>query len=67
MDNKELSMRVTAPDAADPSEPVFYTDLNGLQIQKRRTMLDKIPIQANFYPMPTMGFIQNEKMRWVFF
>lgn len=63
MDNKELSMRITAPDAADPSDPMFYTDLNGLQIQTRKTMLDKIPIQANFYPMPTMAFIQNQKTR----
>lgn len=62
MDNKELSMRVTASDAAN-DENSFFTDLNGLQMQKRRTRLDKIPIQANFYPMPTMAFLQNDKTR----
>nr|XP_039268766.1 alpha-mannosidase 2-like [Styela clava] len=62
MDNKELSMRITAPDVAN-DENSFFTDLNGFQMQKRKTRLDKIPIQANFYPMPTMAFIQNEKAR----
>lgn len=63
-DNKEMSMRVTAPEVAD-SDNVFYTDLNGFQIQKHKTQLKKLPLQANFYPMPTMAFIQNDKTRLV--
>ena len=31
-------------------------------MQKRKTM-DKIPIQANFYPLPSMAFLQDKSTR----
>uniref|UniRef100_A0A8C1H8B5 Alpha-mannosidase n=2 Tax=Cyprinus carpio TaxID=7962 RepID=A0A8C1H8B5_CYPCA len=57
--NKELAMRlVTDIQSGD----TFYTDLNGFQIQPRR-YFQKLPLQANFYPMPTMAYIQDSQYR----
>lgn len=57
--NKELAMRlVTDVQNGD----VFYTDLNGFQIQPRRRYL-KLPLQANFYPMPSQAYIQDSHYR----
>ncbi|XP_065841742.1 alpha-mannosidase 2-like isoform X2 [Oscarella lobularis] len=58
--NFELVMRMNS--AIQNSNRVFYTDLNGFQIQRRQT-LDKLPLQANFYPMPSMAFIQDNSAR----
>ncbi|KAG7267578.1 hypothetical protein CRUP_005998 [Coryphaenoides rupestris] len=53
--NKELAMRlVTDIQSGD----VFHTDLNGFQMQARRQFL-KLPLQANFYPMPSQAYIQD--------
>lgn len=41
---------------------VFYTDLNGLQLVRRKTVA-KLPLQGNFYPMPTMALLQNATHR----
>uniref|UniRef100_A0AAY4BHU5 Alpha-mannosidase n=1 Tax=Denticeps clupeoides TaxID=299321 RepID=A0AAY4BHU5_9TELE len=57
--NKELAMRVITD---IQSEDTFYTDLNGFQIQPRR-YFQKLPLQANFYPMPTMAYIQDGQYR----
>ena len=57
--NKELAMRlVTDIQSGD----TFFTDLNGFQMQPRRHFL-KLPLQANFYPMPTQAFIQDGQHR----
>lgn len=57
--NKELAMRlVTDIQSGD----VFYSDLNGFQIQPRRRHL-KLPLQANFYPMPSQAYIQDSQHR----
>ena len=34
-----------------------------LQMQRRKT-LDKLPMQANFYPMPATAFLQDEHHRF---
>ncbi|XP_030621729.1 alpha-mannosidase 2x isoform X1 [Chanos chanos] len=57
--NKELSMRIVTD---IQSEDTFYTDLNGYQIQPRR-YFQKLPLQANFYPMPSMAYIQDSQYR----
>ena len=45
------------------SQNEFYTDLNGYQFTKRK-YYEKLPIQANFYPMPAGLFIQDSKFRF---
>ncbi|XP_051976058.1 alpha-mannosidase 2x isoform X2 [Xyrauchen texanus] len=57
--NKELAMRLVTD---IKSEDTFYTDLNGFQMQPRR-YFQKLPLQANFYPMPTMAYIQDRQYR----
>uniref|UniRef100_A0A8D0AE38 Alpha-mannosidase n=1 Tax=Sander lucioperca TaxID=283035 RepID=A0A8D0AE38_SANLU len=57
--NKELAMRlVTDIQSGD----VFYTDLNGFQMQPRHHHL-KLPLQANFYPMSSQAYIQDSHHR----
>ncbi|PAV88948.1 hypothetical protein WR25_24382, partial [Diploscapter pachys] len=51
-DNFELGMRfITSIQNNDD----FYTDLNGMQ--------SKLPLQANFYPMPASAFIEDSTSR----
>ena len=56
LSNRELAMRVDGtelmrkPDGS--LKHTFYTDLNGFQMQARH-FYSKLPLQANFYPMPT--------------
>ena len=40
----------------------FYTDLNSFQFIRRKTY-NKIPLQANVYPMPSGAYIQDSKLR----
>uniref|UniRef100_A0AAX7TWI8 Alpha-mannosidase n=1 Tax=Astatotilapia calliptera TaxID=8154 RepID=A0AAX7TWI8_ASTCA len=57
--NKELAMRLVTD---IQSGEVFYTDLNGFQMQPRQHYL-KLPLQANFYPMPSQAYIQDGNYR----
>lgn len=37
---------------------VFFSDLNGFQMSRRETY-NKIPLQGNYYPMPSLAFMQG--------
>lgn len=55
--NQELAMRL---ETGLRSGEEFFTDLNGFQMIKRRRM-KKLPLQANYYPMASMAYIQDEE------
>ncbi|KAM4809146.1 alpha-mannosidase 2 [Rhinophrynus dorsalis] len=57
--NREIVMRISSD---LNSHNRFYTDLNGYQIQPRQT-LNKLPIQANVYPMTSMAYVQDNASR----
>ncbi|XP_068423060.1 alpha-mannosidase 2 [Clinocottus analis] len=57
--NRELVMRLVS-DVANGNR--FHSDLNGFQMQQRRT-LPKLPLQANFYPMSSAAFLQDAASR----
>lgn len=57
----ELFMRFTT-DIENGDNPVFYTDLNGFQYQKR-VKVGAIGIEGNYFPITTAAFIQDEKTR----
>lgn len=57
--NKELALRIRTD---INSQGIFFTDLNGFQVQPRR-YLKKLPLQANFYPMPIMAYLQDAQNR----
>ncbi|WCJ20886.1 Alpha-mannosidase 2 [Euphorbia peplus] len=40
------------------NQRIFYTDLNGFQMSRRETY-KKIPLQGNYYPMPSLAFMQG--------
>lgn len=50
----------------DNKGQTFYTDLNGFQFVKRKTY-QKIPLQGNFYPMPTAAVLQDKNNRMTLF
>ncbi|XP_022090706.1 alpha-mannosidase 2-like [Acanthaster planci] len=58
--NQELIMRLKS-NVQNPDR-IYYTDLNGFQLQQRKT-LDKLPLQANYYPMPSMAFLESSDTR----
>ena len=60
MNNVELGMRFST-DVNSGDE--FFTDLNGFQMMKRKRRLDKLPIGANYFPIPSMAYIQDDKSR----
>ncbi|CAI2353900.1 unnamed protein product [Caenorhabditis sp. 36 PRJEB53466] len=58
-DNFELALRFsTSVNSGDE----FFTDLNGMQMIKRRRQ-SKLPTQANFYPMSAGVYIEDESTR----
>ncbi|CAN6198140.1 unnamed protein product [Urochloa humidicola] len=42
------------------NQRIFYSDLNGFQMTRRQTY-DKIPLQGNYYPMPSLAFLQDSR------
>lgn len=59
MNNQELIMRFNSD---LKSEDTFFTDLNGYQMIKRKRY-QKLPLQANYYPIPSMAYIQDSSSR----
>lgn len=59
MSNTEIIMRMSS---GIESKQTFYTDLNGFEFIKRKRF-DKLPIQANYYPIPTGIYIEDDSMR----
>lgn len=57
--NFEMVMRISSNVR---SKDEFYTDLNGLQILKRKR-LPQLPLQGNYYPLPSQIFIQDDEVR----
>ncbi|EGD74845.1 hypothetical protein PTSG_07075 [Salpingoeca rosetta] len=58
LSNQELVMRIVT----DVQSSDFYTDLNGFQLRHRK-FLDKLPLNANFYPMPSQLLLQDDSKR----
>ncbi|KAJ8977950.1 hypothetical protein NQ317_008141 [Molorchus minor] len=57
--NFELVMRLSTN---INSSDEFFTDLNGFQIIRRKRF-KKLPLQANYYPIPTMAYIEDKQTR----
>lgn len=57
--NTEIVMRIST---GIDSKETFYTDLNSLQYIKRRRF-GKLPIQANYYPVTSGIYIEDDKFR----
>ncbi|KAI4351523.1 hypothetical protein L6164_005887 [Bauhinia variegata] len=66
---KEYHVELLGPDFDDrelivryktdiDNKRIFYSDLNGFQMSRRETY-DKIPLQGNYYPMPSLAFMQG--------
>ncbi|XP_057324018.1 alpha-mannosidase 2-like [Microplitis mediator] len=58
-ENFELVMRLSTNISSGDE---FFTDLNGLNMIKRQRF-SKLPTQANYYPLPSVGYIQDEQTR----
>ncbi|KAI6243510.1 Alpha-mannosidase [Aphelenchoides fujianensis] len=59
--NYELAMRLTCTQLDMPDEQ-FFTDLNALQMIRRKRFA-KLPIQAQFYPMPSTAYVEADGRR----
>ncbi|XP_065187315.1 alpha-mannosidase 2-like isoform X2 [Sycon ciliatum] len=57
---KEFIMRLETD--VKPTDAVYYTDLNGFTMQKRKYN-GKLPTQGNFYPLPAMAFLEDSRQR----
>ncbi|CAL5368043.1 unnamed protein product [Camellia sinensis] len=53
--NRELIVRYKTD---IDNKRIFYSDLNGFQMSRRETY-DKIPLQGNYYPMPSLAYMQG--------
>lgn len=61
--NRETEMYMRFSSAINNSDPsVFYTDSNGMQMQKRVTV-ERIGIEGNYYPITTMVYIEDNQQR----
>ncbi|XP_058811986.1 alpha-mannosidase 2 [Topomyia yanbarensis] len=58
-ENTEIVMRVSTN---INSGEYYYTDLNGMQMIKRKRF-NKLPLQAQYYPVPSAMFIQDDNLR----
>ncbi|XP_064645074.1 alpha-mannosidase 2-like isoform X2 [Lineus longissimus] len=59
--NMELAMSVQTSIRNKDKE--FFTDLNGFQMIRRKKQ-DKLPIQANYYPLPSQAYLQDDEARF---
>ena len=57
--NYEIAMRLNTNIKNDNT---MYTDLNGFNMIKRITY-SKLPLQANYYPIPTQAYIEDSTAR----
>ncbi|XP_004364269.2 mannosidase 2 [Capsaspora owczarzaki ATCC 30864] len=58
--NKETIVRFST---SVRNGPIFFTDLNGFQMIRRKTQ-SKLPLQGNYYPMPSLAFLEDESIRF---
>lgn len=59
LSNTEIIMKLST---GIKSDDIYYTDLNGFQSIKRQRFT-KLPLQANYYPIPSSMYIQDETTR----
>lgn len=59
MDDKELVMRVSTDIR---TEGLFYTDMNGITVVRRKRN-PAYSVQANYYPMTSMAYIEDKNSR----
>nr|XP_018917576.1 PREDICTED: alpha-mannosidase 2 [Bemisia tabaci]XP_018917577.1 PREDICTED: alpha-mannosidase 2 [Bemisia tabaci] len=57
--NSEYAMLISTNIQNDDT---YYTDLNGLQMVKRQRF-QKLPLQANYYPMASAAYIEDNRLR----
>ncbi|XP_008550659.1 alpha-mannosidase 2 [Microplitis demolitor] len=57
----EMFMRIQT-DLVNGDPPEFYTDVNGHQMLKR-TKIERIGIEGNYYPITTMAYIEDSTQR----
>ncbi|CAB3359337.1 Hypothetical predicted protein [Cloeon dipterum] len=58
--NIEVAMRLTSD---IESGDTYYTDLNAFQMIERRRQLHKLPLQAHYFPMSGMAYIEDSGIR----
>lgn len=59
LSNTEIVMRIST---SIENHETFYTDLNGFGLVKRQRFR-KLPTQANYYPVPSAIYIEDDKLR----